>query len=259
LYRIVSFDYHSLSDIINLNSFRPVFSCCRLFCFNARMGFVWVSPHHFRSIKSQFLSAEPCEETRWCHPVLSAEPVRLHGQQSGVGQLPKQRHRTQIIDRNEMKFSDKFIAENRQGVLRFLLNEGAEMSRLFYDCTDREDAFRRIVQAELLGNFHTLKYFSDDLEKELSYPVDRNQQFLWQENTSCRAGSLTATEEDDFYTTLRLGELSKRTCLSYWGGMHMECLLSGYDSNKKILLARRGGEVLGRAVIQPTKGTFYAP
>jgi len=53
------------------------------------------------------------------------------------------------------------------------------------------------VQAELLGKFHTLKYFPDDLEKELSYPVEQKQQLLWQENTSRRAGSLTATEEVD--------------------------------------------------------------
>ncbi len=159
----------------------------------------------------------------------------------------------------EMKFSDEFITENRQGVLHFLLNEGAEMSRTFYDCTDREDAFRRIVQAELLGRFHTLKYFPDDLEKEISYPVDQEQQRCWQENTSRRAEQLTASEEDDFYTTLRLGELPRATCLSYRTGMHRDCLLSGYDSNKKILLARRGDKVVGRAVIRLTKGTFYAP
>lgn len=62
-----------------------------------------------------------------------------------------------------------------------------------------------------------------------------------------------------FYTTLRLGVLPSRTCLSFRDGTHNECLLAGYDSNKKILLAYRGGDVVARAVIRLTKGTFTDP
>ena len=46
-------------------------------------------------------------------------------------------------------------------------------------------------------------------------------------------------EVDDYYSTLRLGTLPYHTCLSYVDGQRRDCLLSGYDSNKKILLAKK--------------------
>lgn len=46
-------------------------------------------------------------------------------------------------------------------------------------------------------------------------------------------------------------------CLSYVDGQYRECLLSSFDSNKKILLAKKNGKVIGRAVIRLTKGRDY--
>ena len=40
-------------------------------------------------------------------------------------------------------------------------------------------------------------------------------------------------------------------------GQYRECLLSSFDSNKKILLAKKNGKVIGRAVIRLTKGRDY--
>lgn len=59
------------------------------------------------------------------------------------------------------------------------------------------------------------------------------------------------------YITLRLGRLPYSTCLSYVDGQYRECLLSSFDSNKKILLAKKNGKVIGRAVIRLTKGRDY--
>lgn len=64
-------------------------------------------------------------------------------------------------------------------------------------------------------------------------------------------------EVDDYYSTLRLGRLPYSTCLSYVDGQYRECLLSSFDSNKKILLAKKNGKVIGRAVIRLTKGRDY--
>ena len=159
----------------------------------------------------------------------------------------------------KMGFSDEFVKENLNHIIHFLACEGAEMTRTYYDYTEKKDAFRRIVQAELMGQFHMLKYFKDDLQKEIDFPIKQIQQKCWESNVSRKSGDFQIIETDDFYTTLRLGTLPHHTCLAYYDGAHRDCLLSGYDSNKKILLAMRGGEVVARAVVRLTKGAFQMP
>lgn len=49
------------------------------------------------------------------------------------------------------------------------------------------------------------------------------------------------------------------TCLSYRTGSQRECLLAAFDSNKKIILIRKGDEIVARACIRLTKGAFQKP
>jgi hypothetical protein len=51
-----------------------------------------------------------------------------------------------------------------------------------------------------------------------------------------------------------LGVQPKRTCLYYKDGAYNQCLLAGFDSNKKVLYATRGGVIVGRAYLRLTKG-----
>ncbi len=106
-----------------------------------------------------------------------------------------------------------------------------------------------------MGRFREIKYYPDDLEKEISFPLTKHQKACWINNVSVYSHKLQAYEVDDFYSTLRLGELPYNTCISYLGGTHSDCLLSGYDSNKKILLAKKNGNIVARAVIRLTKGS----
>ncbi len=50
------------------------------------------------------------------------------------------------------------------------------MSWIYYNDTNNKEAFRRIVQAELMGKFKQLKYHHSDLEKEISYPISQEQE-----------------------------------------------------------------------------------
>ncbi|MDE7261649.1 MAG: hypothetical protein K2N78_06260 [Oscillospiraceae bacterium] len=51
-----------------------------------------------------------------------------------------------------------------------------------------------------------------------------------------------------------LGVQPQRTCLSYIDGQYKGCLLSAFDSNKKILYATLNGRVVGRTFLRLTKG-----
>ena len=165
--------------------------------------------------------------------------------------------------KEKLAFSDDFVEQNRETVTEFLLQGGAAMVCALYGELDGQElaveALRRIVQAELMGQFYKLKYFAGDLQREIRYPVSEMQESLWKKNLSLARGAFLAEEVDDFYHTLRLGELPHGTCLSYRTGSQRECLLAAFDSNKKIVLVKKDETVVARACLRLTKGAFQNP
>lgn len=115
------------------------------------------------------------------------------------------------------------------------------------------------MQAQLMGKFYDLKYFAGDLQREIHHPVSEKQEMVWKQNLSLKQGPFFAREVDDFYHTMRLGELPHHTCLSYRNGHQRECLLASFDSNKKIILVWKHETVVARACIRLTKGSFQKP
>ena len=159
----------------------------------------------------------------------------------------------------KMNFNEQFLSQNRERVIEFLCGNGAYITKTYYDglyTEEKKESLRRIVKAELMGEFNKLKYFADDLRKEIDYPLSKTQKELWSENTEQTGGNITVGEHDDFYSTMVMGTVPQRTCLSYIDGQYKECLLSNFDSNKKILYAYMNGKIVGRAIIRFTKSKF---
>lgn len=106
--------------------------------------------------------------------------------------------------KEKLAFSDDFVEQNRETVTEFLLQGGAAMVRALYGELDGQElaveALRRIVQAELMGQFYKLKYFAGDLQREIRYPVSEMQESLWKKNLSLARGAFWAEEVDDFTT-----------------------------------------------------------
>ena len=165
--------------------------------------------------------------------------------------------------KEKLAFSDDFVEQNRETVTEFLLQGGAAMVCALYGELDGQElaveALRRIVQAELMGQFYKLKYFAGDLQREIRYPVSEMQESLWKKNLSLARGAFWAEEVDDFYHTIRMGELPHFTCLSCYQGSQRDCLLAAFDSNKKIILVYKDESVVARACLRLTKGSFQQP
>lgn len=102
-----------------------------------------------------------------------------------------------------------------------------------------------------MGQFYVLKYFADDLRREINHPISEQQETAWQKNLALERGKFIAEEADDFYHTIQIGELPYGTCLSYRTGSQRECLLAAFDSNKKIILIRKGDEIVARRLHSP--------
>lgn len=165
--------------------------------------------------------------------------------------------------KERFSITDEFVEQHRESVTNFLLRGGSAMVRSLYGYLQGNDkaieALRRIVQAELMGQFYALKYFADDLQREIRYPISEVQETAWKRNLTLERGPFSAEEADDFYFTMRLGELPHSTCLSCWTGSQRDCLLAAFDSNKKMILIRKGEDIVARACIRLTKGAFQRP
>ena len=153
-----------------------------------------------------------------------------------------------------MELTPEFIEKYKANIREFLLKNGAELAYCYYNsCTINREKFKLILKAELTGQFKKLKYHTDDLNKELSFELTKDQIDEWTNNISLSNNDIEVGEFDDFYSTMLLGQEPMETCLSYIGGMYNRCLLACFDSNKKILYARRNGKIVARAMVRLTK------
>ena len=158
--------------------------------------------------------------------------------------------------RQKFGFSDEFVEKNKERISGFLYRDGAGIISAF--CRENErcrESARRLVVAELMGKFHELKYHKDDLSKEIDFSVSPEQKLQWMTNESGRDGDgFRIWEEDRLLPVIQIGEIPTYTCLSYRSGGQKDCLLSCFDTNKKVIFASRGTEILFRAILRLTKG-----
>jgi hypothetical protein len=162
----------------------------------------------------------------------------------------------------DMGLSDEFLHQHKNPIFEFLCNNGAAIAYTYLNniSNERRNSLKLIIKAELMGELHRLKYYADDLQKEIEYPVTVAQKSAWEENTELsNDDGIVVRECDDFFSTMLMGIVPQRTCLSYEGGVYKECLLSSFDSNKKVINAYKNGKVVGRAIARLTKGRFDKP
>ena len=159
-----------------------------------------------------------------------------------------------------LKIDDEFIKSNRTQIIKFIMQNGAHLVLTYINSNrGKLEAISRIVKAELMGRFGELKYFRDDLIREIEFAITDNQKEVWAHNSKLCSKEVLVKEYDDLYITMQMGELPQHTCLSYIDGSCNECLLSCFDSNKKLLFASINGKIVGRAIIRLTKARFSSP
>ena len=166
-----------------------------------------------------------------------------------------------IVLVKKMDLSDEFIMKNKDSIKHFLLKNGSELAHAYYNnCREKDQqSYKKIVKSELMGQFKKLKYYTNDLIREIDYKLNDLQINEWTNNNrSILDGAIEVKEYDDFYNIMVLGEKPQSTCLSYKDGIYNYCLLSCFDSNKKVLYAKINSKIVGRAMIRLTKGKFDA-
>lgn len=157
-----------------------------------------------------------------------------------------------------LRIDESFLHKNREGLMRFLCNGGAEIFRAFLsgDLEAKKEKTRRLCVAEIAGRFREVKYYKDDLEREIALQVPEDVQQLWIKNMEMKKKRMRLWEEDRLLPVMQIGEVIGHTCLSYRDGGYKRCLLSCFDANKKVLYLSLDGTLAFRAIIRLTKGAF---
>lgn len=158
--------------------------------------------------------------------------------------------------RGNLPIEDEFVEKYKENVLQFLYEGGSEI--LFAFCQNengKNEEIRRLLIAELMGKFMELKYHEDDLEREIAYPITPEIKQAWMENLNLSRDCYHVWEEDRLLPVMQIGEIPTETCISYRNGYQSECLLSCFDSNKKVIFLEKDGDIVFRAILRLTKGS----
>lgn len=157
-----------------------------------------------------------------------------------------------------MYLSEEFVKDNKKTIAEFVFNGNASIANEYYPCLKEKykTAFFTVVKADMLGKLKELKYFPGDLAKEIDYPVTESQELIWSENMDSGSMNISVKECDGFEETMMMGVKPTHTCMDYSNGQYRECLISNFDSNKKILYAYINGTCVARAILRLTKGSY---
>lgn len=161
------------------------------------------------------------------------------------------------ILKEKLEFSEEFVQNNAARIGNFLFVGGAEIMATFLKRQPSKiEEIRRLVTAELLGKFDELKYPSRDLMREIDFEVSEEAEKEWKKDRTFTRGNLVLKEETGLLPVMQIGEIPTYSCISYLSGINSDCLLSCFDSNKKFFFIRKNGQVVFRAMIRLTKGSY---
>ena len=159
--------------------------------------------------------------------------------------------------KEKLTFSEDFVKTNATRIGEFIFAGGAEVIATYLkQQPSKKEEIRRLVVAELLGKFEKLKYPAGDLSREIDFAVSKEVELEWEKDLTYICGDLTLQEETRLLPIMQIGEIPTYSCISYRTGSNSHCLLSCFDSNKKFLFIPKNGQVVFRAMLRLTKGSY---
>lgn len=161
--------------------------------------------------------------------------------------------------REILDLSAEYVNENKKNILDFCMKNGAEIAVKYYmgfSSDKRKESLLKVVKSVISDKFYMLKYYDKDLSIEIQAPISDIQKKLWTENAIYEYDNIKIAEEDNFFSTMLMGTKPVKTCIDYSEGIYNKCLLSNFDSNKKVIYVYVNGTAVGRAILRFTKGVF---
>lgn len=155
-----------------------------------------------------------------------------------------------------LELSEDFKDSYRDNIMKFCMSDDFSLVTSYLKNRRTKDTQRQgtllIAKAIMAGKYEELKFVHSDIEKEISLDISSESFDSWKETSSIQKNQYIVKDESDFKTIMTIGEVPVSSCMNYKNGMYSHCLLSNFDTSKKILTIYKKGTYVGRAIIRLT-------
>lgn len=156
-----------------------------------------------------------------------------------------------------LNLSEDFKAQYSDEIFNFLISEEFELVYGYYKNRNVDssqlDSLALIAKSLIANRYEDLKFVKEDVMKEAGADISDNEFDNWKRTDEVSYKNYTIRDESDFKFIMKMGEVPVRSCMHYESGMYSRCLLSNFDTTKKILTIHKNGKYVGRAIIRLTK------
>lgn len=157
---------------------------------------------------------------------------------------------------SKMNLSDSFKEEYKDNIIEFLSSEEYRLVNSYYKnpySTSKQKNGVMLIGKSLIANkYEDLKFVRGDIKKEVSIDISDEAFDAWKRTDTLTKGDYTIQDSSDFKYIMKMGEIPVRSCMHYVNGMYSHCLLSNFDTSKKMIVIHKNGKYVGRAILRLT-------
>lgn len=156
-----------------------------------------------------------------------------------------------------LNLSEDFKAQYSDEIFNFLISEEFELVYGYYKNRNVDssqlDSLALIAKSLIANRYEDLKFVKEDVMKEAGADISDDEFDNWKRTDEVSYKNYIIRDESDFKVIMKMGEVPVRSCMHYASGMYSRCLLSNFDTTKKMLTIHKNGKYVGRAIIRLTK------
>lgn len=155
-----------------------------------------------------------------------------------------------------LDLSEDFKNEYKDNIIKFCLSDDFHLTTSYLKNYKVRDTQQRgillITKAIMANKYEELKFVKSDIKKEISMEISDEAFNAWKRTDVLERDTYTVKDSSDFSTIMRMGEIPVRSCMNYVDGMYSHCLLSNFDTSKKMMTIYKNGRYVGRAILRLT-------
>lgn len=156
-----------------------------------------------------------------------------------------------------LNLSEDFKVQYSDEIFNFLTSEEFELVYGYYNNRNVDssqlDSLALIAKSIIANRYDDLKFVKEDISKEAGTDISDDEFNNWKRTDEVSYKNYIIRDESDFKVIMKMGEVPVRSCMHYESGMYSRCLLSNFDTTKKMLTIHKNGRYVGRAIIRLTK------
>ena len=169
-----------------------------------------------------------------------------------------------FIDKfNKVGIDCDFLSKHLSNAIDFALCGDLDIAAAYSVNSEIDDTIHanlsKIVKSIILEKYDSLKYRFDDIYKEIHIDMNMSQFLSWKTDSVLDKDGFELSDKGDFKTIMTIGTAPVQSCMNYHSGAYSECLLSNFDTSKKILTVYKNGKYVARAILRLCKSTSYEP